>query len=137
MVAALGAIPKDETGDDFRIIHDGTHYVHVNDKIRLRDHVRLPRAADLLGLAREVGVYAHLPRFALAHDVKHAHRLIPVAEEDQGLQACQIDGDADHVWVNRVGTFGIRSASYWWGRTMAAAVRVKHTSSAGRPRTSP
>ena len=30
------------------------------------------------------------------------------------------------VWVNRVGTFGVGSAGYWWGRAGALLVRLSH-----------
>ena len=30
------------------------------------------------------------------------------------------------LWVNTVGTFGIASAGYWWGRAGAAVARLLH-----------
>ena len=33
---------------------------------------------------------------------------------------------AQTVWLNTVGTFGIGSAGYWWGRAGAALVRLSH-----------
>ena len=30
------------------------------------------------------------------------------------------------VWLNCVGTFGVGSAGYWWGRAGAAVVRLTH-----------
>ena len=33
------------------------------------------------------------------------------------------------IWVNRVGTFGVGSAGYWWGRAGALLVRLTHYSS--------
>ena len=44
-VAALGAIPKGESG--VRIIFDGTHAVAINNAIRPRDRLRYPTAQDL------------------------------------------------------------------------------------------
>ena len=32
----------------------------------------------------------------------------------------------EEVWLNLVGTFGIGSAGYWWGRAGAALVRLTH-----------
>ena len=32
----------------------------------------------------------------------------------------------EEVWLNLVGTFGIASAGYWWGRAGAALVRLTH-----------
>jgi len=33
---------------------------------------------------------------------------------------------AQTVWVNTVGTFGVGSAGYWWGRAGAALMRLPH-----------
>jgi hypothetical protein len=33
---------------------------------------------------------------------------------------------AEEIWVNRVGTFGVGSAGYWWGRAGALLVRLSH-----------
>ena len=33
---------------------------------------------------------------------------------------------AETVWVNNVGTFGVGSAGYWWGRAGAALMRLAH-----------
>ena len=30
------------------------------------------------------------------------------------------------LWLNTVGTFGVASAGYWWGRAGACAVRLTH-----------
>ena len=58
-------------------------------------------------------------------DVKGAHRLIPVRQEDWGLQACALEG-GDSENLNRVGTFGLLSASYWWSRAGGAMARPAH-----------
>ena len=63
--------------------------------------------------------------------MRKAHRAIPVREADWGLQACRVDGDVgtvgeEMVWLNQVGTFGIASAAYWWGRAAAGIVRLGH-----------
>ena len=56
-----------------------------------------------------------------------------VAEEDWGLQACTLEGEGkqklsedDGLLLNTVGTFGISSAGYWWGRLAAAIIRAVH-----------
>ena len=30
------------------------------------------------------------------------------------------------LWLNKVGTFGVASAGYWWGRAGAAVMRLGH-----------
>ena len=63
--------------------------------------------------------------FALTGDVKHAHRLVKVAEEDWGLQACRTNANGPgHLWLNLVGTFGVSSAAYHWARLMAGLGRL-------------
>ena len=32
----------------------------------------------------------------------------------------------EEVWLNKVGTFGVGSAGYWWGRGGASLVRLSH-----------
>ena len=65
--------------------------------------------------------------FALAFDVSKAHRRVPIAVEDWGLQAGEVQEyikDCDPVWLNTVGTYGIGSASYHWNRFGALMVRI-------------
>ena len=47
--------------------------------------------------------------------MKEAHRQIPVARRDWRLLAC-CARPATFVYVNKVGTFGISSASCYWSR---------------------
>ena len=68
--------------------------------------------------------------FLLALDVSMAHRRVPAQYSDWGLQACSdlplgvLPGPKDDVWVNTVGTYGVGSASYWWGRLGALLQRL-------------
>ena len=64
------------------------------------------------------------PHFGLTVDVRGAHRTIVIRLEDWPLLACQLTPGGD-VFVNRVGTFGISSASYWWGRLAEAIQRAE------------
>ena len=118
VVAALGALQKSDTS--FRVIFDGTHGIKVNPRIHPRDQLRMPGMAEqsvILGLCRARGGV----HFGLTGDVKKAHRRCRIRRQDQGYQACRIrDGS---VWINGVGTFGIGSAAYWWGRLAAALSR--------------
>ena len=105
--------------------------MRVNAAIRVRDQEACPTAHDLVAaLDHEIcneggGV------FFLALDVSKAHRRVPVRRSDWGLQACsslplgQVPGSEDDVWLNTVGTYGMGSASYWWGRLGALLQRLK------------
>ena len=60
-----------------------------------------------------------------AGDVTKAHRGIKVRKEDWGYQACRLRPGT--VWLNKVGTYGMGSAAYYWARFSAGAqVRLDH-----------
>ena len=117
-LASLGAISKKD--GSVRVIHDGTHGVGVNQAIVVRDQLRTPTAGDLQTVLQVLpGAW-----FGLTGDVARAHRLVRVAEEDWGLQACKTGVRPDRIWINTVGTFGIGSAAYYWSRLMAGIGRA-------------
>ena len=119
-LASLGAIGKKD--GSVRVIHDGTHGVGVNPAIVVRDQLRTPTAGDLQTVLQVLpGAW-----FGLTGDVARAHRLVRVAEEDWGLQACKTDVRPDHIWINTVGTFGIGSAAYHWSRLMSGVGRAAY-----------
>ena len=130
LIGALGMV--DEGQDRFRLIHDGTHVILVNNRIRPRDLVASPLIQDIAAEMAEIQD-TKMSHISFVWDFKSAHRIVPVAKEDWGLQACTIDGKGMHqlndeaeVLLNTVGTFGISSAGYWWGRLAAAIVRAMH-----------
>ena len=70
-------------------------------------------------------------RLLLKGDVSKAHRRVKNRESDWALQACRLD-DPDKVYLNKVGTFGIGSAAYWWHRLFAGLARISmHSSQRG------
>ena len=66
---------------------DGTHGVHVNRRIRVRDQDLCPVAADVKRVQR-AQAESDACR-ALAIDVKEAHRLTLIHQSDWRLQACR------------------------------------------------
>ena len=124
-IASLGALEKGVGSDgvmEIRIIHDGTHKVPVNDKIRVRDGGIFPTAPDLKLALREQAATGR-PHFGLTADIEEAHRMIAVDPVDWPLQACQARPGGE-VFLNTCGTYGIASAAYWWGRLGAASLRT-------------
>eukprot|EP00971_Amphidinium_carterae_P341389 6480156-Amphidinium_carterae.1 len=121
-IAAQGAILKDD--GSIRVVHDGTHGVELNQHIVVRDQLAVPRPEDL----RAVLLLASgMPgaTVALKADVSKAHRRVKLRSQDWGLLGCRSGADeGDKIWFHRVGTFGISSAAYWWGRLCAALGRV-------------
>ena len=129
-IGALGMV--DEGGDKYRLIHDGTHLILVNNRIRPRELVSSPIIQDIATEMSEIQdtVSSHI---ALVWDFKSAHRIVAVNKADWGLQACSLEIGSKtapevtgEVLLNTVGTFGISSAGYWWGRIAAAILRGIH-----------
>eukprot|EP00435_Cladocopium_sp_Y103_P023419 s974_g5.t1 len=121
-IAALAALEKSD--NSFRVVHDATHNVGVNSRIKVQDQLRYPGPSEIKA-ALEVMSPA---TFVLAADVSRAHRLVRVRPADWGLQACRTgvndDGTkSDRVWLNCVGTFGVTSAWYHFTRLFGAVVR--------------
>ena len=124
-VAALGAIEKGTREDgttEIRIVHDGTHGVDINTKIKVQDATPCPTAPDIKTALR-LQAARRTPYFGLTADVKEAHRLIPVDPLDWPLQACQVR-PGGNIYLNKVGTYGVASAAYWWGRMGACLQRA-------------
>ena len=117
-IASLGALEKSD--GSFRVIHDATHGLAVNAKIKVLDQVRSPTAIDV---RRAVQV---LPKafFALKGDVSRAHRLVKIDRRDWRYLACKTDVNPGMIRINKVGTFGVASAAYHWSRLMSGLGRA-------------
>ena len=79
LIGALGLV--EEGQDKFRLIHDGTHKVLINNRIHARDMLPCPIVYDIAAemAAVEDQAEAHL---AIVWDFKSAHRLIQVDPQD-------------------------------------------------------
>ena len=125
VVAALGAAQKSvaDNGDvEYRVLHDGTHHVHVNDAIRVRDAVQFPIASDAKRVLRAQAETGQ-PHFGLTADVEEAHHAVAIDPRDWPLLACQVRLGGK-VYFNTRGTFGIAGAGYCWGCLGAAGRRA-------------
>ena len=131
-IAALGAVPKELGSSTVRVTHDGSFSVDVNRRIKVRDRMRFPMiddaAAVLMQVEEEAKENKGMVRFSLIYDVSRAHKLVPVARKDWGLQAFRLPGGKapGKVFLHTRGTFGISSAAYWWQRLAAVLVRTAH-----------
>ena len=124
-LASLGAVPKDPAWEEVRVVHDGTHGISVNTEIRQPNKMPFPQFDDVEAVVRTLREASPSRRMLIAFDIKSAHRLIPVQEEDWGLQSFRLE-DEEEVYVNQVGTFGIASAAFWWGRAASVIFRTFH-----------
>ena len=121
MVAALGAIAKPD--GSVRPLHDGTHYVQVNNGIVFTDQLQYPGPHDVTAVIREVENSKEAV-FVVSADISAAHRRVKVRKADWHLLACKSSSDSPVIWVNKVGTFGISSAPYYWTRLFGLVGRL-------------
>ena len=89
-IAALAVIVEDEAKDKKRIIHDATHGVRVNHRIKCRDKLRSPGAREKKHL-EEAGEVA----FSVVGDIAKAHRRFKHAAKEHGYLACQVDPEEE------------------------------------------
>ncbi len=84
LIGALGLV--DEGKDKFRVIHDATHKVLVNNRFRTRDHQPSPMVTDISTEMAEVESTQerHLGR---VWDCESAHRRVLVHPVEWGRQA--------------------------------------------------
>ena len=118
-IAPMGALTKSD--DSVRPLHDGTHGPAVNPNLRVRDQLQSPASSDV----RKVFTLLYGMRgrtIGLKADVSKAHRRYLHRRRDWGLMACVLE-DPEYVWLNKVGTFGMGCASYWWGRLFSVVCR--------------
>jgi hypothetical protein len=122
-VAALAVL--EEKNGKRRIIHDATHGVRVNHRIRCLDKQRMPGPKEKFHLLRKYKERNEVV-FSLLADVSKAHRRFKHLETEWGYLACKVKSSDSTIYYNKVGTFGVASASYWWGRIFAAIIRAVH-----------
>lgn len=121
-ISAQGAEKKPD--GTYRVLHDATHGVRINNEVLIRDQVRMPGGGEARTVMKESSKHPG-PHFSLMLDVKKAHRRVKTRKQDWGLQACRTNlTPPNHLWINVVGTFGVSSAGYWWGRLAACIGRM-------------
>ncbi|CAE8738786.1 unnamed protein product, partial [Polarella glacialis] len=123
-IAALAVLFNEVTGK-MRIIHDATNKVRVNSRIKCLDKQRMPGAKEKFYILNYYK-FRRVVLFSVLGDVCKAHRRFKYLEEEHGYLACQVDPKDDLIYVNKVGTFGVGSASYWWGRIFGASTRATY-----------
>jgi hypothetical protein len=131
-IAALAVLVDEVTGKK-RIIHDASNKVRVNHKIKCQDKQRMPGAKEKFTLLRYYKDRREV-LFSILGDVSKAHRRFKHCKEEHGYLACKVKETDSDVYVNKVGTFGVGSASYWWGRLFGAVVRATYAIREARAR---
>ena len=82
-VAALAVLVEDELTGKKRVIHDATHGVRVNNRIRCKDKVRMPTAREKVTLLREFKRDRAVV-VSVIGDVEKAHRRFKNTERRNG-----------------------------------------------------
>mgnify|MGYP007048886204 CR=1 FL=1 len=117
-------------GGKQRLVHDGTHEATINDLIRGRNRQRMPTPRErthLLEYYRGQGAVL----FSLLTDIKGAHRLVNIREDEGGMLGCEFEGA---TYCNTAGALGASPASEWWRRPLGMAARATYaTLGPGRP----
>ena len=123
-ISSLAVLVEENHQGKRRIIHDATHGTLVNNRIRCRDKVRSPSAEKQYLLALFKGQNSSV--CSRVGDISKAHRRFLHAPCERGLLACKVKEGDNFIYVNKVGTFGVACASYWWSRISGAGVRLIH-----------
>ena len=94
----------------------------VNPWIKRNQHYRT-MAPCLQDVIAAVPLCSHMATTVLKLDVTKAHRCSKVMQTNWKHMTAKIKGA---VWVNKVGSCGIASAQYHWGRMAALKLRMLH-----------
>ena len=82
-VAAQGVVPK--SNGTFRVTHDATHGVRVNNEIRNENRLEIPGPGDISQVLRQAQLGDERIVFSIVGDVEKAHRQFRHRESDWGL----------------------------------------------------
>ena len=98
LVAAMGAVSK--PNGEVRPLHDGTHGIGLNNKIRVLDRLEVPgpnEAVEMAALGRENKEAV----FAVLADIAQAHRRVRVRRADWPKLGCRASSSSRTIWINR------------------------------------
>ena len=87
VVASLGAVEKNIEADEWRVVHDATHGVRVNNRIWVLDQTPFPAWSNLVAYLDEMAGDEMGMHFSATFDVWKAHRRIPSVCTEWGLLA--------------------------------------------------
>ena len=127
LIAAMGAVTK--ANGDVRPLHDCTHGINLDNSIRLLDNLQVPGSGDLQQVASRVKDSREAP-FSVCADISQAHRNVKVRECDFSRVSCKSSSSSRILWMNKVGTFGVTNAAYYWKAVWrSGAMGVLHLAS--------
>ena len=124
-ISAIAVIVEEGPPVKKRVVHDASHDVLLNHRIRCLDKVRSPGAREKRYLLRHLREERLAP-VAITGDISKAHRRYKHRQDEWGFLGCKASSQDSAVYLNCVGTFGLASAGYWWARLSGGAVRLIH-----------
>ena len=116
-ISALAVLVEDEVSGKKRVIHDASHGVKVNHRIKCRDKLRMPGGREKRCLLEKFQRSKDVV-FSLIGDFGKAHRRFKYRRDECGFLACRVSDNDPYIYVNCVGTFGVSSTPYWWGGSL-------------------
>ena len=123
-IAAQGALEK--PGGGYRVIHDATHGVNLNNQIVSDNKLVNPGPRELATILTHSGQSHERVLFGIAADIAKAHRLFIYKPDHWGVLGCRTHENAEVIWFNRTGTFGVASAAVWWSRLAGIIGRLAY-----------
>ena len=121
-IAAQAVIPKPD--NDFRVVHDATHGVQVNNEIVMKDRLESPGSREVAAIQKLGSSSDEKVFFGIVGDVSKAHRRYLHHPEQWGVLACRTHSKSQVLWINKTGTFGMASAAYWFSRLIGLVGRL-------------
>ena len=124
-ISAIAVIVEEGPPVKRRVVHDASHDVLLNHRIRCLDKVRAPGAREKRLILRKLRDEKMAP-VAVTGDISKAHRRFKHRTDEWGFLGCKASSGDDVVYINCVGTFGVASAGYWWARLSGGTIRLTH-----------
>ena len=124
-ISAIAVIVEEGPPVKRRVVHDASHDVLLNHRIRCLDKVRAPGTREKRLILRKLRDERMAP-VAVTGDISKAHRRFKHRRDEWGFLGCKASSKDDVVYINCVGTFGVASAGYWWARLSGGTIRLTH-----------
>ena len=124
-LSAIAVLVDEGPPQKKRVIHDASHEVMLNHRVKCLDKVRSPGAREKRYLLRFLKDH-RCAALSVTGDISKAHRRFRHSPDEWGYLGCKASDADAFVYVNCVGTFGVASAGYWWSRISGGGIRLMH-----------
>lgn len=125
-MSSLAILVEENHQGKRRVIHDATHGTKINNRISSAEVRFEARVREKSKIYWPISNCSGLQFSVWWGNISKAHRRFLHAPEERGLLACRVSDDDPYIYINKVGTFGLACASYWWSRIAGSGVRLVH-----------